>query len=341
MRKLLNTLYINDPDYSLGREGKIVVIWKDDKKIAKIPIHNFEELVCFNYTGVSSSLLELCVENQVSVSLLTSYGKFRARIVPPVSGNILLRKEQFKISEIEDLKLGYAKRFVISKLYNQFKVLDRYSRDYPENSEVVQESKRHLVDARKLAKKVESYQSLLGIEGEASQVYFSHLNDLIRANKETFTYHLRSRRPPLDPVNSLLSLSYGLIRSSTKSALETVGLDPYVGFYRVDRPGRESLALDLMEEFRSYLGDRFVISIINRKQFSKDDFQFLENGAVLLKEDSRKKFLDLWQKRKQDTITHPFLEEQIPLGLLPYVQAQLLARTIRGDLPSYPPFFMD
>jgi len=343
MRKLLNTLYITNPDITLGRDGQNVVIRLDREKVMKMPLHNFESIVCFNYTGMSPSLMELCIESKVGVSFLTSYGQLQARLSGPTTGNVLLRREQYRIADDAEASLGFAKLFILGKIYNQAKVIDRCLRDHRDvvDSGLLVDVKEHLIDAKQRIRSVRAFQELLGLEGDSGREYFSVFNELILHQKASFSFNGRSRRPPLDYVNAMLSFSYGLIRVSVQNALECVGLDPYVGFYHVDRPGRQGLALDMMEELRSYMGERFVLSLINRRQVDSNDFWVKENGAVLFTDDGRKKFLDLWNKRSQETFTHPYVQETIPVGLLPYLQAQLMARTIRKDLDTYPVFFMD
>lgn len=343
MKNLLNTLYIVSSDNYLGREGQTVVIRNDNEKLAQFPIHNFEDIVCFNYTGVSPGLLELCSEFGVNITYLKLSGKFIAKYYSKTKGNVLLRREQYRIADDLKQSLGYARLFVYGKNYNNIKVIDRGIRDYSDEIDTgnLISIKNTLINSMNTIKMVDNFESLLGIEGDMSREYFKGINDLVVSQKDDFIFNGRNRRPPLDPINAMLSLSYGLLRIKVESSLETVGLDPYVGFYHKDRPGRASLALDVMEELRSYMGDRFVLSLINRNQIQEKDFITKENGAVLFNDKGFNKFIDLWNKRMQDELKHPFLEENINIGLLPFVQAQLLARTIRGDLEMYPPFFQN
>lgn len=343
VRTLLNTLYIVSKDNYLGREGQTVVIRNDKEKLAQFPIHNFEDIVCFNYTGASPSLVELCSEFNVNITYLKPNGKFIGKYYSRKKGNVLLRREQFRIAEDSNRSLEYARLFIYGKGYNSIKVIDRGMRDHSSqmNLEDLSNIKKHLANSIEMIKKIDSFESLLGVEGEMSREYFKGINNLIVSQKESFVFNGRNRRPPQDPINAMLSLSYGLIRTKVESSLESVGLDPYVGFYHRDRPGRASLALDVMEELRNYMGDRFVLSLINRQQIKKEDFITKENGAVLFNDKGFNKFLDLWNRRMQEELKHPFLEETINIGLLPYTQAQLLARTIRGDLEMYPPFFQN
>lgn len=341
MRKLLNTLYITNPELYLGRDGLTIVAWLDNKKVAQFPIHNFEDIVCFNYTGVSTPLLDLCAEKGVNITFLSRTGKFRGKFFGPIKGNILLRKEQYRISENKQESHNFSKVFIIGKAFNSARVLDRYIREHENASDKIKIVKEKLADSRKRVSVSENNEELLGIEGDFSRDYFSVFDELITRQKSEFTFNIRTRRPPLDPVNALLSLTYSFIRVKMESALESVGLDPYAGFYHTDRPGRTGLALDMMEELRPYMGDRFVLSLINNEEITIYDFVVKENGAVLFTDEGFKKFIDLWNKRMQDTLKHPFLEETIEVGLLPYVQAMLLARCIRKDLEIYPPFFMN
>lgn len=343
MKQLLNTLYITNPDCYLGREGKTVVISNESKKLGQFPIHNFEDIICFNYTGVSPALLELCSENEVNISYLNRNGKFIGKYYGQVKGNVLLRKEQYRISEDKERSLVLSKLFIYAKVYNQKNAIDRHIRDHSNkiNSSTLISASEKLRGSKGVILNVNSNETLLGIEGDASREYFKCINSFIQDDNTEFTFNGRNRRPPLDPVNAMLSLCYGLLRVKVESGLNSVGLDPYVGFFHRDRPGRPSLALDLMEELRVYLADRMVISLINRCQVSKKDFLTKENGAVLFTEEGFKKFIDIWNKRLQEEIRHPFLEETIEIGLLPYVQALLLARYIRGDIDMYPPFFQN
>ena len=341
MRKMLNTLYVTNPDLYLGRDGLTLVAWLNDEKVAQFPIHNFEDIICFNYTGVSTSLLELCADKGVNITFLSRSGKFRGRFYGPVKGNVLLRKEQYRISEDPKESINFAKLFILGKTYNSARVLDRYIKEHSSVSKNLIFSKEKISESRIRILEITSHEELLGVEGDLSREYFSNFNELITSQKEDFRFNTRTRRPPLDPVNAMLSLTYSFIRVKMESALETVGLDPYVGFYHTDRPGRTGLALDMMEELRPYMGDRFILKLINNKEVTIKDFIIKENESVLFTEDGFKKFLDLWNLRMQETFKHPFLEETINVGLLPYVQAMLLARCIRKDLEIYPPFFMN
>ncbi len=339
MRRLLNTLYVTVPDAYLARERENVLIMVGDDIVFRVPVHNLEGIVYFGYPGASPSLLGLCSERGVSVTFLTIHGKFLARVEGPQSGNVLLRRRQYRLADEEKKAIVMAQCFISAKILNGRTVLQRGKRDHPNRvGNSIERTIALMGNAAKKVFSVNNLESVRGIEGDAAQIYFAELDQLILDQKDDFFMHGRSRRPPRDRFNALLSMFYTLLVHECRAALESVGLDPAVGFLHRDRPGRPSLALDLMEELRPYIADRMALSLINRKQLSKDDFTVLENGAVYLNNDSRKNVLAIWQKRKQVKITHPYLEEKIPLGLLPYVQALLLARYLRGDLDGYPAF---
>ena len=341
MKRLLNTLYITSPDRYLSLNGENVVVLERETEIGRIPLHNLEAIVTFGRTGASPALMGACAARNIGLTFLTGSGRFLARVTGEVYGNVILRKEQFRISEDSKTSLEIAKNCIAGKVYNSRWILERAIRDYPlrldieklrNKSQFLQETLEKLQDCR-------SASSLLGLEGEAASVYFSVFDDLILQQKDIFQFHGRNRRPPTDKVNAMLSFAYTLLTSMCASALETVGLDPYVGFYHTDRAGRKSLALDLMEELRSVLADRFVLTLINKRVIDQSGFIQKETGAVIMNEDLRKIFLSAWQKKKQEIITHPFLGEKVEWGMVPHVQAMLLARYLRGDIDAYPPFF--
>lgn len=339
MRRLLNTLYVTSPDSYLARDGENILIRREEEIIFRVPVHNIEAIVYFGYPGASPSLLGLCAERGVTVSFLNTHGRFLARVEGPQSGNVLLRRRQYRMADEENKHPVLAKYFITAKILNSRAVLQRGRRDHP--GKVGADIERTIALLAGSAQKVyesNSLNDIRGLEGEAALRYFSELDNLILEQKQDFYMKARSRRPPLDNFNALLSFFYTLLVHECRSALESVGLDPAVGFLHRDRPGRPSLALDLMEELRPYMGDRMVLSIINRKQISNNDFTKNENEAVYLDTDARKNLLGVWQKRKQDEIVHPYLREKIPVGLLPYTQALLLARYMRGDLDAYPAF---
>ncbi|MCD1258069.1 type I-C CRISPR-associated endonuclease Cas1 [Paenibacillus athensensis] len=339
MRKLLNTLYITAADSYLAREGESVIVRKEEQTVLRIPVHNLESIVMFGYAGASPSLMQLCMERGISLTFLQENGRFLGSVVGAVKGNVLLRRKQYRMADGPEGVL-LASRFVLGKIANARTVLHRGLRDHGDvlDEEKVAREAEFLKRYMRRALTCQSLDEVRGVEGEAARRYFAAYPELILTDKTSFTMRGRTRRPPLDRVNALLSYVYALLRTDVQSALETVGLDPAVGFLHRDRPGRQSLALDLMEELRSYMADRLVLSLINRKQIGANDFIVKENGAHLLKPAARKEVITAWQQRKREEIRHPFLKESIHLGLLPYAQALLLARYIRGDLDGYPPF---
>jgi CRISP-associated protein Cas1 len=340
MRKLLNTLYIITPESYLGKDGENVVIRVKDEEKFRIPVHNIEGIICFGYTGASPALMGMCAERRVGLSFLTEHGHFLSRINGPVSGNVLLRRKQYRVADNTGDALSLAQLFVSGKIANCRTILQRALRDHEisEGTPLLESTIKTLAEKIKQAQKTSNADILRGVEGEAAQKYFEMFDFLILNNKEDFFMHGRNRRPPTDNVNALLSFLYTLLMHDVQSALETVGLDPCVGFLHTDRPGRPSLALDMMEEFRPYLVDRMVLTLINRKQVDARGFQSKEGKGVIMTDETRKEVLIAWQKRKQEEIVHPFLQEKIPVGLLPYAQALLLARYLRGDLDNYPVF---
>jgi len=343
MRKLLNVLYITDQNAYLSLEGKTIHIKKEQENSLRFPLLNFENIVCFNYPGVSPALMRACCENDIGLSFISPGGRFLGRVSGEVRGNILLRKEQYRITFNTAKSLRIGSSFLIGKLTNNRKVLDRAIRDHAlvVDCEKINQSIMKIKNLTKQALQAATLHDLLGIEGLAGKSYFSVFNELILQQNEFFFFKIRSRRPPLDNMNAILSFLYVILANETQSALESVGLDPYAGFLHQDRPGRASLALDLMEELRPVFCDRLALSLVNRKQITGKGFIKKESGAVLMDDDTRKKVIVAWQERKKVEIIHPFLKEKIPFGLIPYTQALLLARHIRGDLDAYPPFFWE
>ncbi len=340
MRKMLNTLYVTTQGTYLNKEGETVVVNIERETKLRLPIHTLSSIVCFGQVTCSPFLLGHCAENDVSVSFMTSYGKFLARVQGPVAGNVLLRREQYRQADDLQASARLARMFVIGKVTNGRAVLSRAVRDHGariSSSGMEKAVSQFSKVARKLLYE-EDLDNIRGIEGRAANEYFALFDDLIVSQKEDFIFTGRNRRPPLDRVNCLLSFLYTLLCHDARSALETVGLDPAVGFLHRDRPGRMSLALDLMEEFRPMFGDRLALSLINLGQVRKNGFKITESGAVLMDDDTRKTLLTEYQKRKQIEIEHPFLKEKMPLGMLMFAQAQLLSRYLRGDLEEYPPF---
>ena len=327
-------------DTYLALDGENVVIRKDNDEFMRLPLHNLEGIVAFGYTGASPALMGACAKRDIDLSFLTQSGRFLARVAGEVRGNVLLRHKQHQIYDNEAESLSIAKNIVAGKIYNSRWVIERTLRDHEMRVDIalLKEVSLALKQTSIDLFECDDIEQLRGIEGNAAERYFGVFNQLILQNKDYFAFSGRNRRPPLDPINSLLSFTYVLLARDTASALESVGLDPYVGFLHRIHPGRVSLALDLMEELRSVVADRFVLTLINKREVGADGFEKNENGAVIIKDDTRQVVLRAWQVRKQETLNHPFLGEKISWGLVPYVQALLLARFLRGDLDEYPPF---
>ena len=339
MKKLLNTLYLTSPDYYLSLDGENVVVLDGGETAGRVPLHNLEAIVSFGYRGASPALMGACAERGIDLCFLTPQGKFLARVTGKVKGNVILRRSQFEAARNEADCCIIARNFILGKVFNARWVLERTLRDHgmQVDTDRVSQVSQSLQQMLSQIRTCTDSAKLRGMEGEAASQYFSVFNEMILQQKSTFHFEGRSRRPPLDRVNALLSFVYTLLTGMTASALESVGLDSYVGFLHTDRPGRVSLALDLMEELRPVLADRFVLTLINRNIVSARDFSIQENGAVLMKDDARKRILTEWQNKKKETIRHPFLDEKVEWGVVPYVQAMLLARNLRGDLDEYPP----
>ncbi|OCS88727.1 type I-C CRISPR-associated endonuclease Cas1c [Caryophanon tenue] len=339
MRKLLNTLFITTPNIYLTLKGETVVVTQEETVLGRVPLLNLEAICTFGYAGASPALMHACAEKNISLTFLSRSGRFLARVIGETKGNVVLRKTQYRISE-QVISMQYARQFIFGKIANQKWILERATRENPMRIDVpkFKEASSKLTEILKEVVTCEDEAYLRGLEGQAALLYFQQFNDMILQQKEAFSYKTRTRRPPLDRVNALLSLTYTLLAKDVGAALEQVGLDAYVGFLHKDRPGRQSLALDLMEELRPVIADRFVLKLINKKMMVSSDFIMKENGAVVLTDEARKKFLKYWQERKQETLTHPYLDEKINWGLVPHAQALLLARTIRQDLTKYPPF---
>ena len=340
MKKRLNTVYVNNPDRYLSLDGENLVISQEGTEIGRVPLHNIERIMTFGYTGASPALMGKCASMGIELVFMSRNGHFLARVEGEVNGNVLLRRQQYRMADNEESSLGIAKNIIAAKLFNSRWSLERTMRDHGTRiaTDKFKRKSAFLNESVEKAFNADCMDSLRGIEGEGASVYFSVFDDMILQQKEEFCFEKRSKRPPLDNVNALLSFSYSMATGMCTSALEAVGLDPYVGFMHTDRPGRRSLALDLVEEFRANLCDRFVLTLINKRLIDSDDFNKREDGAVILTENGRKNFISAWQKRKYDEIRHPFLNEKVEWGMLPFVQATLLARYIRGDLDCYPPF---
>lgn len=340
MRHLLNTLFVLTEDSYLALDGENVVVLREDETIGRFPLHTLESILYFGYKGASPALMGACAKNGIELCFMTPNGRFLARVCGETRGNVLLRKTQYAISEHEQESCHIARDMIAGKLLNARWVLERATRDHALRVDVekLKTISAALAASAKKAAEAEREDLLRGIEGEAAERYFSAFDELILQEKEEFYFRVRSRRPPLDKMNAMLSFAYSILANDCAAALEAVGLDPYVGFLHGDRPGRVSLALDLMEEIRPCFADRFVISCVNRRVMRPEHFETSESGAVIMTDAGRKAFLAAYQEKKRETITHPFLNEKIPWGLVPYLQALLLARYLRGDLDAYPPF---
>ena len=341
MKRLLNTLYVTSGNRYLSLDGENVVVLEEQKEIGRIPLHNLQAIITFGYTGASPALMGACAQRNIDLSFMSGNGRFLARVTGEVKGNVTLRKQQYRISDDREASVQIARNFILGKVYNSRWILERAIRDYAMrlDTEMIKRKSLFLAQSLEKIRKCESAEELLGLEGEAASVYFSAFDEMILQQKEDFYFHGRNKRPPLDNVNAMLSFGYSLLAGMCGAALEAVGLDPYVGFFHTYRPGRMSLALDIMEEFRSVMVDRFVLTLINKKIVKEKYFIKKENGAVIMTDEGRKIFLSSWQSRKQETIKHPFLDEKIEWGMVPYMQSMLLARYLRGDLDEYPPFF--
>ncbi|MBX3712842.1 MAG: type I-C CRISPR-associated endonuclease Cas1 [Lysobacter sp.] len=341
MRKQLNTLYITTDGAWLRKDGANVVMEVEQQERARVPVHMLEGLVCFGRIGVSPQLLGFCMAQGITVTYLTPNGRFLARVEGPVTGNVLLRRAQYRCSDDPVACAAIVRNLLAGKLHNQRAVLARGWRDRGERLPDAPAFRHALKRLKRIPQRLlqtPEVDILRGLEGEAAQAYFAVFDQLIAVDEPNLRFAGRNRRPPRDAFNALLSFLYTLLTHDCRSALETVGLDPAVGFLHRDRPGRPSLALDLSEEFRPLLGERLALSLINRKQLGPRDFRTLDSGAVTLTDDARKTVLVAYQERKREELGHPFIGEKVQIGLLPYLQAQLLARHLRGDLDGYPPF---
>ncbi len=340
MRKLLNTLYVMTESCYLTLDGENIVIQDGGKTLGRFPLHTLENIICFTYKGASPALMGACAERRTGMCFFSPGGRFLARAVGKEYGNILLRKEQYRISDDETRRIVYARNMITGKIFNSRWSIERTLRDHSCRVDAgkLKQISDTLRDTLPKADSAPGLNELRGLEGKAAEQYFSVLNDMILNQKEDFVFTTRTRRPPLDNLNAVLSFAYTILAGDCANALSGTGLDPYAGFMHGDRPGRTSLALDLMEELRPVLADRFIITLINRKMLQASHFEKQKDGAVLLNSDGRKIFLTAWQNHKKEIITHPYLKEKMEWGLVPHVQALLLARTIRGDLEEYPPF---
>ena len=341
MRRLLNTLYVTTPGARLTKDGENLVAEVEGEERMRVPFHMLGSGVVFGSIYISPPLIQACAAGGIVLVLLSRFGRFQARIEGPVSGNVLLRRAQYRASDTPE---EIVRSILVGKIANQRSVLQRAQRDYGdefgssscEAMSVATNRLRQIV--QRISDGQDSIDRLRGFEGEAARLYFSVFGLLIRVPEPEMAFAGRNRRPPRDPVNALLSFLYTLLVHDCNSAAESVGLDPAVGFFHRDRPGRPSLALDLMEELRPVLADRLALSLVNRQQVRAKDFQIREGGSVSMSDAARKTVLSAWQARKRVERRHPFLGEQVPLGLVSYLQAQLLARHLRGDLDAHPPW---
>lgn len=342
MRKLLNVLYVTSPDAYLAKEGECVLVLVGEETKIRVPIHNLEGIVCFGYTGASPALMHLCAERGVALSFLSESGHFLARVSGRVNGNVLLRRKQYRMADNAEDALELAKSFIFGKICNCKSVLQRFLRDHEGKGDVsaLQDGVRVLSLQLQKLFQCRGPERLRGLEGEGARAYYGVFDQLILESREAFRFQGRSRRPPLDAMNALLSFLYTFLSHDCAAALETVGLDPQVGFLHRERPGRMSLALDIMEELRPYFVDRLALSLVNNRQIDPKGFVVKESGGVMMTDETKKLVISAWQKRKQEEVIHPFLGEKIAIGLIPYAQSMLLARYLRGDLDAYPPFLI-
>jgi CRISPR-associated protein Cas1 len=340
MRHLLNTLFIMTEDVYLALENDNVVVYQDKKVLGRVPLLTLSNIVYFGYKGASPALMGACAAKSIGLCFLTPHGKLLARVSGESRGNVVLRRQQYRLADDELASCHIARDFIAGKLHNSQSILARGLRDHPLSveKEKFQQAIHDMGAAARQVRKIEDKGELRGVEGNAAHLYFSLLGQLILHDKEHFSLLSRIKRPPKGRVNALLSFAYTLLAHDCASALESVGLDAYVGFLHTDRAGRTSLALDLMEELRSIYADRFVLTLINNRQVKADDFVEREDNCFFLTDKGKKTFLQAWQDRKREEIRHPFLAEKIPWGLVPYVQSLLLARFIRGDISEYPAF---
>lgn len=342
MKPLLNTLFVTTQGAHLAREGQTVAVYVEGNVRTRIPIHTLSGIVCFGQVSFTPYVLDLAATHGVSLTCCGEHGRFIARMQGPTSGNVLLRRQQYRASDQKEQSALIARALVFAKIANSRTVLLRAAREEAQTSEAkiaLEQGAMKLHYIQDAVNRASDADIVRGHEGDGASTYFAVFDRLITVSKSDFFFVARSRRPPLDNMNSLLSFLYTMLTHDYAAALESVGLDPQVGFLHCERPGRPSLALDLVEELRPALADRLAVSLINRRQIKASGFRKLESGGVVMDDETRKQVLIAWQQRKQEEIIHPFLQERIPVGLIPYVQALLLARFLRGDLDGYPPFF--
>lgn len=340
MKQLLNTLFVTSEDIYLSLDGENVVANRDKQVVARYPLHTLQNIVSFSYSGASPALMGACADRGIGLAFCTPRGRFLARVCGENTGNVLLRREQYRVADIPERSCRIARNMIFGKLHNARWSVERTIRDHGMRvkKETLSNASKELRNLLPLVAEVTEPDTLRGLEGVGAAAYFGVFDEMILNKKQDFFFHGRNRRPPLDRVNAMLSFAYSLLTHDCASALESVGLDAYVGFLHTDRPGRASLALDLMEELRPCMADRFVLTLINNRMLKPEDFLTQDSGAVLLTDDGRRAFLKAWQEKKRETLSHPFLGEKLAWGMIPNIQALLLARYLRGDLDAYPPF---
>ena len=340
MKQLLNTLFVTSEDIYLSLDGENVVANRDKQAVARYPLHTLQSIVSFSYSGASPALMGACAEKGIGLAFCTPKGRFLARVCGENTGNVLLRRKQYRVADDPERSCLIARNMIFGKLHNARWSIERTRRDHGMrvNKEALSCASQELQRLLPQVTEATAPETLRGLEVVGAAAYFGVFDEMILSRKEAFFFHGRNRRPSLDRVNAMLSFAYSLLSHDCASALESVGLDAYVGFLHTDRPGRASLALDVMEELRPCMADRFVLTVINNRMVKPEDFQTQSSGAVLLTDDGRRSFLSAWQEKKRETLTHPFLGEKLAWGMIPYIQALLLARYLRGDLDAYPPF---
>lgn len=342
MKTLLNTLYVVTPGCRLSKDGDCVKVMKDGGESNLFPVNILENIVCFTYAGPSTQMIDLCSKSGIPLTIMSPTGRFIATMQGPIRGNVLLRRTQYRCADDSAFCLSFSKNIIWGKLFNSIKMLQRGLKDHRDeiDSESVERVIAHIKEALDSISDVDSMEVLRGLEGDSAKQYFDAIDKLILKNKDVFKMTCRNRRPPLDPMNALLSFLYSMLTNEVKSSLEATGLDPYVGYMHTDRPGRPSLALDMMEELRSPMADRLALKTINLGRIRPGDFHTDENGACYLTSEGRDKVLTFWQEEKKATVMHGYISEVVEWGLVPHVQASLLSRHLRSDIQGYPPFLI-
>ena len=340
MKQLLNTLFVTSEDIYLSLDGENVLANRDKQIMARYPLHTLQNIISFSYLGASTALMGACADREIGLAFCTPRGRFLARVCGESRGNVLLRREQYRVADDQERSCLIARNMIFGKLHNSRWSIERTLRDHGMrvDKEKLSGASIEIRNLLPVVSETTDLSALRGLEGVGAAAYFGVLDEMILNKKDEFFFRDRNRRPPLDKVNAMLSFAYSLLSHDCASALESVGLDAYVGFLHRDRPGRTSLALDLMEELRPCMADRFVLTLINNRMIKAEDFQKQDSGAVLLTEEGRRTFLKAWQEKKREVLTHPYLGEKLAWGMVPYIQALLLARYLRGDLEAYPPF---